>query len=84
MQRNLAWLRPLISKVIFSIAPGILKTYGMGTFWWWTPVAAAIRCCVTGFFAMTTDTLSAKVVRVAAQIVTLIVGLWFVLSLFNA
>ncbi|WP_110973321.1 hypothetical protein [Pseudomonas huaxiensis] len=84
LQRNMAWLRPLLATVILSMTPGILKPFGMDAFWWWTPITAAIGCCLTGFFAVTTDTLSAKVVRVAAQVAALAVGIWFVLSLFNA
>ncbi|ECW9094572.1 hypothetical protein [Escherichia coli] len=71
MDRNGRWVRPLIAAVVILAAHAQLQIFGAAPAWlpYWLPfAAAAVAFCTSGVFAVFTDTLSARIVRVLAQV----------------
>lgn len=86
MQRNSRWLMPLIATLILIIGPGLAKSFSQVEYFpsWWAPVAAVAGFFMTGIFAIFTDTLSARIVRVLGNTAAFGIAIWFVIHIFNA
>ncbi|HHS8748578.1 TPA: hypothetical protein ACTVBF_003814 [Escherichia coli] len=71
MDRNGRWVRPLIAAAVILAGHAQLQIFGAAPAWlpYWLPfAAAAVAFCTSGVFAVLTDTLSARIVRVLAQV----------------
>lgn len=71
MDRNGRWVRPLIAAAFILAAHAQLQIFDAAPAWFpnWLPfAAAAVAFCTSGVFAVLTDTLSARIVRVLAQV----------------
>jgi len=69
-ERNSRWLRPIIAGLIFLIVPAIAAPFLEGVIPQVVPsLLAAFAFLVAGVFAVLTETLSARLLRVIAPLV---------------
>lgn len=70
LARNSRWLRPIVAGLIFIMAPALAASFLEGVIPTVVPsLLAAFAFLVAGVFAVLTETLSARLVRVIAPLV---------------
>ena len=82
MDRNGPWLRPLIAAFVLIVADTMLTTLGTRPDWlptWLPVIASAVACVTSGVYAAFTDTFSARIVRVQAQVAAAGLAWWAIL-----